>query len=84
MIVEFYGLARAKSGVASCSLKAATAREALRHLGELYPSLGELLIRDRLSPHYLLSVNGERFIVELDEPLANETRLLLLTADAGG
>jgi sacsin len=36
------------------------------------------------APHYLLSLDGERFITDLGETLPNGTRLLLLSADAGG
>ncbi len=37
-----------------------------------------------LSPHYLLSLNGERFVGSLRESLPADARLLLLSADAGG
>jgi hypothetical protein len=38
----------------------------------------------RLAPVYLLSLNGERFLTDLDERLPAGARLLLLSADAGG
>jgi hypothetical protein len=38
----------------------------------------------RLSPHYLLSINGEQFVTDLQQKLRPGDRLLLLSADAGG
>jgi hypothetical protein len=37
-----------------------------------------------LTAHYLLSVDGQRFLNDLGERLSAGTHLLLLSADAGG
>jgi hypothetical protein len=37
-----------------------------------------------LAPHYALSLNGQRFLRDLDYLLVPGDRLLLLSADAGG
>jgi hypothetical protein len=38
----------------------------------------------RLAAHYLLSLEGQRFLTDLDYPLQAQDHLLLLSADAGG
>jgi molybdopterin converting factor small subunit len=82
--VEFFGVPRARAGRAELAVEAATAAEALAAVEHACPGLKGLLREGRLAPHYLLSVNGERFVTRLDEPLGPGTRLLLLSADAGG
>lgn len=84
VVVEFFGLARARAGRAAMSLRAATAREALRGVQVTCPKLAGLWKGGNLSPHYLLSLDGERFVTDLDETLPGGARLLLLSADAGG
>ena len=49
-----------------------------------YPRLAPLLDNNRIAPHYLLSLDGQRFLTSLTEPLPAGSRLLLLSADAGG
>jgi molybdopterin converting factor small subunit len=82
--VEFFGMARARANRPSLTLRAATPREALQEVIAACPGLREAYIDDRLSPRYLLSLDGERFLGGLDEPLSPGARLLLLSADAGG
>jgi molybdopterin converting factor small subunit len=82
--VEFFGMARAKAERTSLALAAATPREALRAVVAACPGLREVYTEDRLSPRYLLSLDGERFLGDLDEPLPADAKLLLLSADAGG
>ena len=85
VIVELFGVPRAKAGRAEITLPAATASEALAALEAACPGLGELRRPDgRLAPQYLLSVDGERFVADLAEPLRPGVHLLLLSADAGG
>lgn len=85
IIVEFYGMARARAGCAERQLQATTVREALHAIIAACPSLADLYTPgDTLARHYLLSLNGERFVTDLDEPLPAAARLLVLSADAGG
>jgi molybdopterin converting factor small subunit len=84
VIVEFFGMARAKAKRPVLSLAAATPRDALLAVTATCPDLREVYLEDRLSPRYLLSLDGERFLSNLDEPLPPGARLLLLSADAGG
>ena len=84
-MVEFYGLPRERAGRPVLVVSAATARDALSQVVAHCPRLDPLLTADgRLDPHYLLSVNGERFLADLEEPLPAAARLLLLSADSGG
>ena len=82
--VEFFGVPRARAGRADLAIEAATVAEALAAVERACPGLKGLVRAGRLAPHYLLSVGGERFVTRLDEPLGPGTRLLLLSADAGG
>jgi molybdopterin converting factor small subunit len=85
IVVEFFGMARARAGRAELSVPAATPRAALMELRSACPGLGDLWRKEGgLAPHYLLSLDGERFLTDLDEPLPPGTVLLLLSADAGG
>lgn len=82
--VEFFGLTRAKAGCPAWSLHAETPRQLLEQLMARFPALQDIYQKNRLSPSYLLSLDGERFLRDLDEPLPADARLLLLSADAGG
>lgn len=83
--VEFYGVPRRRAGVPYATVPAATPAAALTAVADAFPGLGRVLsVGGRLAPEYLLSVNGERFITDLAEPLPAGARLLLLSADAGG
>lgn len=83
--VEFYGVPRRRAGRAELAVDADTAAAALARIAAACPDLGGLVTPDgRLASQYLLSVGGERFVADLAEPLPAGTRLLLLSADAGG
>jgi hypothetical protein len=83
--VEFYGVPRQRAGRAELVVDADTAAAALARVAAACPDLGTLVTpTGRLAPLYLLSVDGERFVADLAEPLPAGTRLLLLSADAGG
>ena len=83
--VEFYGVPRRRAGRAHLTVDADTAAAALARVADACPDLAGLVTPDgRLAPLYLLSVDGERFVADLAEPLPAGTRLLLLSADAGG
>jgi hypothetical protein len=83
--VEFFGLPRLRAGCAELRVQAATARDALTVVAAACPHLNDVIGADgRLTPYYLLSCDGHHFVSGLDEPLPAGTRLLLLSADAGG
>jgi sulfur-carrier protein len=83
--VEFFGMPRVRAGRAELTVSAATAGEALAAVVEACPTLAGLhQSGGRLAPQYLLSLDGERFVTDLTQPLRSGDRLLLLSADAGG
>jgi molybdopterin synthase sulfur carrier subunit len=85
VIVEFYGVPRLRAGRAELPLVASTLRDALDAVAAACPGLGPVVTPDgRLSPHWLLCLDGQGFADDLDRPLHDGQRLLLLSADAGG
>jgi hypothetical protein len=59
--------------------------EVLTVIQEQYPRLRGLLGDEgRVAAEYLLSINGERFVTEVEERLSPGEHLLILSADAGG
>jgi molybdopterin converting factor small subunit len=77
--VEFYGLARRRAGVAGTEVAAGTVRAALAEVAQAFPALNDLA-----GKHFLVSMNGERFVIDVDEPIPVGSRLLIFSADAGG
>jgi molybdopterin converting factor small subunit len=83
--IELFGMPRHQAGVARFTAPAATIIDALHRLEAACPGLAGLVSKDgNLSPQYLLSVDGERFLGTLDQSIHDGARLLLLSADAGG
>jgi molybdopterin converting factor small subunit len=83
--IELFGIPRARAGRAEFTVPAATAAEALAALAEACPGLEGLCRADgQLAPQYLLSLDGNRFLPDLAQPLKPGNRLLLLSADPGG
>ena len=83
--VEFYGVPRHRAGVAELRVKPGTVADVLARVTQHCQGLSTLINADgELLSHYLLSVSGERFVTSMAEELPAGTRLLLLSADAGG
>ena len=82
--VEFFGVPRARAGRAELAVEAATVAEALAAVERACPGLNGLVRAGKLAPHYLLSINGERFVADGGDALRPGDRVLLLSADAGG
>ena len=83
--VEFFGIPRHRAGRADVAVPADTVSQLLQSVAQACPQLQDLRQADgRLSPHYLLSINGEPFLTDLQQKLRPGDRLLLLSADAGG
>jgi molybdopterin converting factor small subunit len=83
--VEFFGIPRQRAGRADLAVPAGTVSELLRRVEESCPELKGLRQADgRLSPHYLLSIDGQKFVTDLQQRLRPGERLLVLSADAGG
>jgi hypothetical protein len=83
--VEFYGIPRLRAGRPELAVRATTVAEALVAVEQACPGLAGLVQSEgRLAPHYLLSLDGRRFVTDARQPLRPGERLLLLSADAGG
>lgn len=83
--VEFYGIPRQRAGRERLTLTAGTVGELLAGVVRQCPGLGGVVGPDgRLAPHYLLSVNGTRFVHAPQQPLQTGDQVLILSADAGG
>ena len=82
--VELFGVPRLRAGRAEVPVEASTVGEALAALERACPGLAGLVQGARVSPHYLLSLDGRQFVTGLGERLRPGDRLLLLSADAGG
>jgi molybdopterin converting factor small subunit len=82
--VEFFGVPRLRAGRAELTVEARTVAEVLAAVERACPGLAGLVQAGRLAPHYLLSINGQRFVTDGADPLKPGERVLLLSADAGG
>ncbi len=83
--VEFFGIPRRLAGLAELAVPAGPVSELLQSIEQSCPGLrGLRQANGRLSPHYLLSLDGQQFVTDLRQELRPGDRLLLLSADAGG
>jgi sulfur-carrier protein len=84
--VELYGQARLLAGQKALDLDARSIRDALTQLASRYPQLiGTVLQSDGgLTSAYALNLNGIRFTGDLDEPLATDDALLVISSLSGG
>jgi molybdopterin converting factor small subunit len=85
VIVELFGVPRLRAGCAEVRVVAGNVAEVLAALERACPGLGGLTRpTGQVAPHYLLSLDGQRFLHDPQEVLAPGSRVLLLSADAGG
>lgn len=83
--VEFFGLARTRTGVEAVDVSATTLRDVLSELAVRFPILDGLCFQDgQLSKSWLININGQQFTRELDTAVDEGDSLLLMSADAGG
>lgn len=84
MQVEFFGIPRERAGTPQVEMHAKTLGQLLDTLAAEIPPLGQFIADARLHPAFAASLNGDRFISDPDTPLAENDRVLILSADAGG
>ncbi|HEV3116311.1 MAG TPA: MoaD/ThiS family protein [Gemmataceae bacterium] len=83
--VEFYGMPRQRAGRAELVVHAGAVADVLVAVKSACDGLSDLTREDGiLARHYLLSINGDGFVTDVKQVLEPGTRLLLLSADAGG
>jgi hypothetical protein len=85
VIVEFFGVPRLRAGRAELNVPPGTVAEVVAAVERTCPGLAGLRQVDgRLSPHYLVSLDGQAFLTDLGQQVHAGARVLLLSADAGG
>lgn len=84
MYVEFLGIPRERVGITEIEVDAETFGQLLGTLALRYPALQELITADGLHASIAANLNGDAFVRDLATPLAEDDRLLILSADAGG
>jgi molybdopterin converting factor small subunit len=85
IVVEFFGVPRARAGRNELELPTGTVAEILTRIEAACPGLKGLRMADGcLAPHYLLSLDGRTFLTDPSQSLTPGDRVLLLSADAGG
>jgi molybdopterin converting factor small subunit len=84
MYVEFLGIPRERAGISELEVEAATLGQLLGTLAVRYPGLQTLITADRLHPSLAANLNGDVFVSDPGTPFAQDDRLLILSADAGG
>jgi molybdopterin converting factor small subunit len=84
IVVELFGVPRERAGQAELTVRGRTVKEAIEALCECCPPLRGMCENGSLNSNYLLSLDGKRFIADLNQPLPTGARLLILGADAGG
>jgi molybdopterin converting factor small subunit len=84
MYVEFLGIPRERAGISELQLEAGTLGQVLNELSTRCPGLSELITSDGLHPSLAANLNGDEFVRSLDTRFAENDRLLILSADAGG
>jgi len=84
MYVEFLGIPRERTGVAEMQIEATTLGQLFGVLANRCPELGELVTSKGLHPSITANLNGDEFVCALDTPLADQDRVLILSADVGG
>jgi molybdopterin converting factor small subunit len=84
MHVEFFGVSRERAGVADMDVQADTLGRLLGTLATRLPRLAEVIAADRLHPSLAANLNGDRFISDPATPLADDDRVLIVSADVGG
>ena len=70
VIVELFGVARHRAGMAELSVRGATIGDLLMSVATACPNLSDLVTPDGLlSRQYLVSIDGRRFVADLAETL---------------
>ena len=85
VVVEFFGVARARAGVAECQVAGGRFREVICELSDRFPAWAEQCAEpDRLRRGYIANLNGQRFLNDPDTLIQPGDHLLILSADVGG
>lgn len=84
MHVEFLGIPRERAGVGHLELEAGTFGQLLDTLVVRFPDLRELIVGGALHPSVVANLNGDEFVSDRRQELAESDHVLILSADVGG
>jgi molybdopterin converting factor small subunit len=85
VVVELFGIARARAGVARTTAQGACLGDVLADLAGRFPLLAESCIAGRrLRPGFTANLSGRRFVTVPETVLSQGDTVLLLPVDAGG
>ena len=84
MHVEFLGIPRERAGVGDLELEAGTLGQLLDTLVARFPDLRELIVEGMLHPSVVANLNGDEFVSDRGQELAESDHVLILSADVGG
>jgi len=86
--VEFYGIVRARAGVADVVVQLpasqATVGALIQLLGGQFPELSECFEGRRVRKGFTANIDGERFVTSPDAVVREGEVVLIMSADAGG
>jgi molybdopterin converting factor small subunit len=82
--VEFYGIPRARAGVAQVRATARTLGDLAVSLSQLFPALGKCCFDGpHFRPGYTANLSGDRFTTDPTTPINDGDNVLILSLDAG-
>ena len=85
VVVELFGIPRARAGLAQTSAVGGNLGDALADLATRFPQLAETCIDGRaLRAGYIVNLCADRFVTSPETPLSEGDTILLLSLDAGG
>ena len=83
--VEFFGIPRARAGVAETLAAGDSLGELVLELSQRFPKLGESCFDGpRFRPGYTANLSGDRFTTDPATRLGESETVLILSLDAGG
>jgi molybdopterin converting factor small subunit len=85
VVVELFGIARSRAGVARTLAEGPMLGDVLRDLARRFPELaGACIEGGHLRPGFIVNVSGDRFVSSPDTSLNAGDTVMLLSLDAGG
>jgi molybdopterin converting factor small subunit len=85
VVVELFGIPRARAGLAQTSAVGDNLGDVLADLATRFPQLAETCIDGRfLRAGYIVNLCADRFVTSPETPLSEGDTILLLSLDAGG
>ena len=85
VVVELFGIARARAGVAQTTAVGQCLGDVLADLAARFPRLAETCISGRhLRPGFTANLSGQRFVTAQDTVISEGDTVLLMPIDAGG